>query len=194
MSFSSDKYLTVDGGVLRYRDDGRGPAAVFVHGWSLDLTMWEPQAAVLASSYRIIRMDRRGFGLSTGRPSLADDVTDLGRLTEELQIKRFALVGMSQGARVALQFAAISPQRISCLILDGPPEFGASGATAEIPYAHYRTLAQTRGMSAFRTEWARHPLGRLRSADPEMMALWDGMIARYPGHDLTNEAAPATLA
>ena len=189
-----DKHLRVAGEVLRYRDEGRGPAAVFVHGWTLDLEMWEPQAAVLSSSRRIIRMDRRGFGRSTGRPSLADDVSDLGRLIEELQLNRFALIGMSQGTRVALQFAAISPQLIACLILDGPPEFGPSRATEEIPYAHYRTLAQTQGMAAFRTEWARHPLVGLRTSDPEARASCDRMIARYPGHDLTDPVPPATCA
>ena len=52
---------------------------MFVHGWTLDLDVWEPQAT-LAAELRVVRYDRRGFGLSSGRPSLSKDVSDLGTL------------------------------------------------------------------------------------------------------------------
>jgi pimeloyl-ACP methyl ester carboxylesterase len=190
---SFEKYFDVGGVRLRYRDEGRGPAAVFVHGWTLDLDMWEPQAEALASSCRIIRLDRRGYGQSMGRPSLEDDVTDLVKLARELELGRFALIGMSQGTRVALKLATVLPELITCLVLDGPPHIGPSDGPLEIPYAHYRVLAQTRGVSAFRSEWAQHPLTRVRSADPQTRALVARMIDRYPGNDLTDEAAPAAF-
>ncbi len=38
---SPDHYLTVEGVRLRYRDEGQGPAVLLVHGWTLDLEMWE---------------------------------------------------------------------------------------------------------------------------------------------------------
>src|SRR5262245_9698830 len=84
---------------LRYRDDGAGRVVVFVHGWTLDLDMWEPQMP-LSAEMRVVRYDRRGFGLSTGRPSLAADVDDLRALLYSLGIVSPLLVGMSQGARV----------------------------------------------------------------------------------------------
>ena len=77
---AQDSYLQTDGACLRYRDEGRGCAVIFVHGWTLDLDMWEPQAAALSDAYRVIRLDRRGYGLSTGRPSLPDDLADLHAL------------------------------------------------------------------------------------------------------------------
>ena len=68
---AADRHLSVPGARLRYRDEGAGPAVVFVHGWTLDLDMWEPQAP-LAAQLRLVRFDRRGFGLSSGtRPSAA---------------------------------------------------------------------------------------------------------------------------
>ena len=54
---------------LRVRTAGDGPAVLFLHGWALDLDMWRAQFEALASRYRLIAFDRRGFGLSSGTPS-----------------------------------------------------------------------------------------------------------------------------
>ena len=183
-----DMHLDVKGARLRYRDAGAGPAIVFVHGWTLDLDMWEPQAAALSPGYRIIRLDRRGFGLSTGHPSLNDDVADLQALCRHLRLQCVALVGMSQGARVVLQMTQAWPAMVACLILDGPPGIGRPASEArdpqELPYEDYRRLAQSHGMAAFRREWTRHPLATLRTDEAAVRDLLAGMIARYPGNDL----------
>jgi pimeloyl-ACP methyl ester carboxylesterase len=159
-----DAYLQTDGARLRYRDEGQGHAVIFIHGWTSDLDMWEPQVAPLSTCFRIVRWDRRGFGLSSGRPSLAHDLADIHALCRHLDLRRVALVGMSQGARVALEFARASPAMISCLVVDGPPQMGAA-ATPDVPYQHYGALARSFGMDAFRREWAQHPLVRLRTHD-----------------------------
>jgi len=44
-----DLYLDVDGARLRYRDEGHGAVLILVHGWMLDLDMWEAQAAALSA-------------------------------------------------------------------------------------------------------------------------------------------------
>ena len=59
---SADRFLPVPGARLRFRDEGSGVALVLIHGWTLDLEMWSPQAQPLRDRFRIIRMDRRGFG------------------------------------------------------------------------------------------------------------------------------------
>jgi 3-oxoadipate enol-lactonase len=185
-----DLYLETSGACLRYRDEGRGCAVILVHGWTLDLEQWESQAAALATEFRVVRLDRRGFGLSSGLPSIAGDGADLLALCNHLGLDSAALVGMSQGARVVLQFAKSHPRKTSCLILDGPPHLGAGGSH-DIPYKHYRELAQTQGLSAFRREWSEHALARLRTSAPETHALLARMIASYPGRDLTDTAGHA---
>src|SRR5689334_11972015 len=100
---SASRELDTAGARLRYRDEGQGRPVVFVHGWTLDLDVWEPQAP-LAADLRMVRYDRRGFGLSGGLPSLAADVADLRALIARLDIASPLLVGMSQGARVVLEF------------------------------------------------------------------------------------------
>jgi pimeloyl-ACP methyl ester carboxylesterase len=196
-SAPADHYLEIGGTRLRYRDTGRGAAVVLVHGWTLDSDMWEPQSEVLSRSFRMIRMDRRGHGLSQGWPSLADDASDIAELLRILEVERFALLGMSQGARVALKVASLSPERVTALILDGPPFIGAPAhaAAPEIPYDQFRVIAQTEGLTAFRREWRKNPLTQLRSKNPQMQELLDKILERYPGHDLTaaNATAPFTI-
>jgi pimeloyl-ACP methyl ester carboxylesterase len=165
---------------------------MFVHGWTLDLDMWDAQAASLAGDFRIVRLDRRGFGLSSGLPSIAGDGEDLLALCRHLGLDSIALVGMSQGARVVLQFAGSFPRMISGVILDGPPHLGtedAAGSSHDVPYEHYCELAQAGGLAAFRQEWSRHALTQLKTTDPQAHALLARMMARYPGRDLTDTAA-----
>ncbi len=138
------------------RDEGAGAAVVFIHGWTLDLDAWEPQAAALAASFRVIRYDRRGFGLSEGTPGRAADLEDLGRLLDHLRLDAATLVGHSQGARVALAFALRQPERVAALVLDGPPDETGDAAAAgdeDFSIAEYRRLVAEQGVDAFRRAW-----------------------------------------
>jgi len=185
----ADRWLVHAGARLRYRDSGRGPALLLLHGWTLDLEMWEPQAAALATQFRVLRLDRRGFGLSSGQPSVDADAADAQALLDHLGVGTAAIVGMSQGARAALRLAARAPERVTHLVLDGPPAEHASAS--EVPLAHYRALLRARGIAAVRHEWAQHSLMRLETRDAAAHALLARMLARYPGNDLRE--APAAM-
>lgn len=179
--------LQLPGARLRYRDEGAGRAVVFVHGWTLDLDVWEPQAP-LAAELRVVRYDRRGFGQSSGRPSLTSDVSDLRALLYSLGITAPLLVGMSQGARVVLEFAARYPAVASGLVLDGPPPLaGPADADDDLPIAEFRALAARDGLEAFRRRWSEHPLTRLVTGDARAHALLAQILARYPGRDLFDD-------
>ncbi len=157
---------------------------ILVHGWTLDLEMWDPQVAALRNEFRLVRLDRRGFGLSGGRPDARQDASDLAALCEHLGLNRAALIGMSQGARASLQFAAGAPGRVSALILDGPPAIERAAGEDDVPIGHLREVLASRGIEAFRREWSTHPLMRLRTNDPKIREMLNRMIARYPGQDL----------
>ena len=138
-SDSADRFFIADGTQLRYRDEGSGPAVVLLHGWTLDLEMWEPQVAALRGAFRLVRLDRRGHGQSSGVAASECDALDLAALCRHLELDRVALLGMSQGARGVLGFAATDCARISCLILDGPPDFGSDRtAEEEVPLSDLR--------------------------------------------------------
>jgi 3-oxoadipate enol-lactonase len=192
-SATPDRFLPVAGALLRYRDEGSGPAVLLIHGWTLDLEMWEPQVAALAGAFRLIRLDRRGFGLSSGRASLGADVQDALCLCDSLRLDRIACVGMSQGARVALHLCRLAPQRLCCVVLDGPPRMDAQARAEkatqgpDVPLAEYRDLLARGDLEAFRRRWLSHPLMQLQTPSRESRALLERMTARYGGDDLRQQ-------
>src|SRR5262249_39383581 len=105
-----NQFIEVSGARLRVRIAGDGPAVLLVHGWAMDLVMWTPQFAAIAGRYRLIAFDRRGFGHSSGTAGIDHDLADIEALLDTLDIDCVAVVGMSQGARVALRWAVYSPR------------------------------------------------------------------------------------
>jgi 3-oxoadipate enol-lactonase len=180
----TDRHFSCNGITMRYRDEGSGPAVVLVHGWTLDLEMWVPQTAALHDSFRVICYDRRGFGLTSGHPSIEGDLQDLEALCHHLELGRVALVGMSQGARAVMKFATTAPERISCVVLDGPPDLVGPDATDLEALKEFSPMARSGEVDAFRREWLNHPLLRLRTRDPSAHQALRSMIERYPGKDL----------
>jgi 3-oxoadipate enol-lactonase len=185
---AADLFLVVNGTRLRYRDEGRGAAVLLVHGWTLDLEMWNPQVRALGGAFRLIRLDRRGHGRSGGVATPERDREDLEALCTHLRLGRVALLGMSQGVRSVLEFARTAPHRVAALLLDGAPALDA-GPDPEVPLQRYAALARARGIEAFRAEWSEHPLMQLRTRNAESRTLLAAMIARYSGNDLNG--APA---
>ena len=181
-----EQFVDVGGATLRVRTAGEGAAVVLVHGWALDLDLWQGQIDALARWYRVIAFDRRGFGRSSGTPGIEHDVGDIERLLDRFGISQTAVVGMSQGARVALRWAMRHPQRAACLVLDGPPPEGLeqAGGMQEIPIEHYRDLVRREGIDAFRQLWRQHPFMHLETSSPSAHALLRQMAARYPARDL----------
>ena len=184
---AADRVTVVNGVRLRFRDEGRGPALLLLHGWTLDLEMWDPLVDALRDWFRLIRFDRRGHGLSGGMPAPEHDGEDLAALCRHLELARVAVLGMSQGARAALRYAGTVPGQVCALILDGPPPL-ESESDPEVPLDRYAALLRTRGIEAFRREWSRHPLMQLRTQDPAARSLLAAMIERYPGNDLLQPA------
>jgi pimeloyl-ACP methyl ester carboxylesterase len=184
-----NQFIEVHGARLRVRIAGDGPAVLLVHGWAIDLDMWTPQFAALCGRYRLIAFDRRGFGYSSGTAGIDHDLADIEQLLETLDIDSVAIVGMSQGARVALRWAVYSPRATTCVVLDGPPPdlLAMNRPQGEIALATYRELVRNEGIEAFRQHWLAHPLMRLYTTEPRAHALLREMVGRYPGRDLADE-------
>jgi pimeloyl-ACP methyl ester carboxylesterase len=70
----------------------------------------------------MVRYDGRNCGLSDRSaepPSLQAWLADLEAVVDAAGLKRFALLGCSQGGAVSIAYAARHPQRVSCLVLLG---------------------------------------------------------------------------
>ncbi|MGH2615227.1 MAG: alpha/beta fold hydrolase [Thermomicrobiales bacterium] len=109
----------VNGTRLVYEVTGDGPPVVFLHGFTLDMRMWDDQVPAFAAQHRVVRYDLRGFGASA--PPVVDEpythADDLRALLTHLGIEQAAIVGLSMGGWVAQEFALAYPESISALIL-----------------------------------------------------------------------------
>jgi 3-oxoadipate enol-lactonase len=177
----ADRYLETGGAKLRWRLEGSGPAIALLHGWALDLEYWDPLATLLAPQFTLLRFDRRGFGMSPGVPDINRNVDDLLALLDVAAIGRAALLGMSQGARLAIHFAIAHPERSRALLLDGVP---ALDAEPDLPLTSYRTLLETAGPAALHAQILRHPLMQLRTREPAIHQLLADTVGHYTGSDL----------
>ncbi len=173
---------------LHVRELGSGPPVVLVHGWPFDHRIFSPQIRPLSRDFRVIAYDRRGFGRSTGDPSLARDVADIAALLSERGIESAHILGMSQGGRIALRFAAQHPHMARSLVLQAPAVDGftpISGSDA-IPLGRYAAWAARGEMQRVREAWLRHPMVASGIEAEETFELLTTLLADYQGRDLVD--------
>ena len=133
---------TPEGVRIAYAVVGDGPPLVHVPGWisHLELDWSTPQGREIWQSYArhftVIRMDKRGTGLSdrnVGDYSLDARVRDLEALVDHLELREFALSGVSEGGPTCVSYAANHPERVSRMVLYGTFAKGAGiGGGAEL--------------------------------------------------------------
>ncbi|GAA2483202.1 alpha/beta fold hydrolase [Streptomyces longisporus] len=117
--------LEVDGAALTYDDegprDGDGVPLVFIHGWTADRHRWDHQMAHFAEKRRVIRLDLRGHGDSSGAgvPTVAELADDVLALLDHLDVERAVLVGHSMGGMIAQTITLDHPERVERLVLVG---------------------------------------------------------------------------
>lgn len=180
--------VAVEGGAIRVETLGSGPALLLVHGWTLDRRIWEAQAEALAGRFRVIAFDRRGFGQSSAPPDLAREPDDIAAIADFLGLERFALIGMSQGARIALAFAIRHPRRVSALVLQGAPLSGLPDAEEALPLDAMAALAADGQLDAMRRLWRTHALMRVEGV--QVNARLDAIAADYAARDLIAPGGP----
>jgi 3-oxoadipate enol-lactonase len=178
---NADRYLESGRARLRWRLEGSGPPIALLHGWALDLEYWDPLVKLLAPRFAVLRFDRRGFGLSQGTPDIHSNVADMRALLDAAAIDRAAVLGMSQGARLAIHFAIAHPERTRALLLDGAPVLEAE---PDVPLDQYRALFESAGRTALQAQIQQHPLMQLQTSEPEAHRLLSSVLSRYSGLDL----------
>lgn len=188
-------FLDVDGARLYYEVEGQGPPLVFIHGWTHNVRVWDPQVPAFRSLYRVIRWDRRGFGKSTGSADETADPADLDALLRHLGVGSASLVGWSAGACVALAFALAYPEKVSALVLYGPcpPDgFGLPFTGPDsFPVARMIELVRTRGVAALAEIFADHQITAGLRDDPAIRARMAETLAAYSGADILRPVPPS---
>lgn len=87
---------------------GTGPALVLLHGWGLNVRVWDGLAAALRERFRIIAVDLPGHGRSAWLPqrsALAEQAA-LVRETVAEFTHEYSLLGWSLGGQIALRLVA----------------------------------------------------------------------------------------
>jgi pimeloyl-ACP methyl ester carboxylesterase len=112
---------------VAYQVTGDGPFDfVFVPGYVTHLELhWDipsfvPVLEKLGSFSRLIRFDKRGTGMSdrvSGAPTLEARMDDVRAVMDAVGSERAAFYGLSEGAAMALLFAATYPDRTAALVL-----------------------------------------------------------------------------
>lgn len=115
--------IEVNGLTMNYQWQGRedGPVLVLINGLLTDLSSWNGHLPAYTDRYRVLTYDCRGQG-GTDKPEAgpylpAQHAEDLHGLLNALNLQTVALLGVSNGACIALQFAVRWPDRVNALVL-----------------------------------------------------------------------------
>lgn len=106
-------------GGIAWREAGKGPPVVLIHGVGLNADAWEPQITSMSLRRRVIAIDLPGHGQSDLLPEgadLKDYVAEVSVLIAGLGISPTAVVGHSFGALIALGLALDHQEKVSALV------------------------------------------------------------------------------
>jgi DNA-binding winged helix-turn-helix (wHTH) protein/pimeloyl-ACP methyl ester carboxylesterase len=117
-----------DGVRIAYATAGAGPPLVKAANWLNHLEfewespVWSHWVGELVQHHTLVRYDERGCGLSDWEvKDISFDawLRDLETVVDKLALDRFALLGLSQGASIAIAYAVKHPEKVSHLVLYG---------------------------------------------------------------------------
>lgn len=115
---------------LSYLSEGEGDTTLlFIHGWAIDQTYWQPQVDYFKDNYRVVTLDLAGHGESSDQredwtmEAFGDDVVTV---IQALDLRKIVMIGHSMGGTVMLEAASQVPDRIIGLVgVDNFKDVGA---------------------------------------------------------------------
>ncbi|WUI01016.1 alpha/beta hydrolase [Spirillospora sp. NBC_00431] len=119
---------------LYARDVGSGTPLVLLHAFPLSSAMWLAQREGLASRFRVITPDLRGFGgseLGDDDPSVDAMADDVARMLRNLGVRRAVVGGLSMGGYVAMALCRRHPGLVLGLVLAATRAAADSGPVRE---------------------------------------------------------------
>jgi pimeloyl-[acyl-carrier protein] methyl ester esterase len=114
---------------LYFETRGQGPDLVLLHGWGLNLRVWDGLTRELENSFRVIAVDLPGHGRSAWDPKARTPAEQAWQVHATLSSisDRYNLLGWSLGGQIAIDLAAAMPGSVARLVLVATtPRFAAS--------------------------------------------------------------------
>lgn len=112
---------------IHYEEYGNGQPLIMILGLGQDTATWAFQVPEFSKYFRVIVMDNRDSGQSSGCTETYTTETmarDILGLMDHLAIERTHLLGTSMGGMVAQQVALMAPERIIRLVLASTTSWG----------------------------------------------------------------------
>lgn len=167
--------LTFNNGQIYYEVIGSGQPIVFVHGFTLDHTMWQPQVEFFSKDCQAITYDARGFGKSSLPDGAYDHAADLYALLEHLSVEQVHLVGLSMGGRIATNFTLNYPEMVKTLTL---MDSALDGYKSEVDW---NVHAKEQGPEKAKEDWLNHELFTVTQKRPDVVAALRTIVEGYSG-------------
>lgn len=104
---------------LAYREYGKGPALIIVHGLFGSVRNWHTIASRISDRFRVFTVDLRNHGDSPWAPtmSIAEMADDLARFIDERGLTHASIIGHSLGGKTAMLTALRNPAMVEALVV-----------------------------------------------------------------------------
>lgn len=121
-----NEFITLDSGVrIHYKEFGKGPSLLLLHGWNNDWSGFLPLIEQLNDKFHVVAVDLPGYGLSEPLPEnySVEKLSDvLAEFVDKKGSKHIdVLCALSMGTVVAADLANRHSQKIRSVVLIGPP-------------------------------------------------------------------------
>ena len=192
------RHAEVDGSKIFYREAGPkdSPAILLLHGFPTSSHMFRNLIPALADRYHVVAPDLPGFGFSDApdrknfRYTFENIARIIGRFTETIGLKQFAIYVFDYGAPVGLRLALAHPEKITAIISQNGNAYEEGLSEGWNPIQKYWKEPSAENRSALRdflkpeaTKWQyTHGVKDTAVVAPESYELDSALLAR-PGND-----------
>jgi pimeloyl-ACP methyl ester carboxylesterase len=129
-------FVTVGARQVSYIRAGQGPAIACIPSLPRSTNSLLPLVQTLADSFTAFAFDLPGYGssdpLQIEHPQIGDYADSVAQTLDALGIKRCGVYGARSGALVALDFTLRHSERVSALLMDGPPVYSDETDRADL--------------------------------------------------------------
>jgi pimeloyl-ACP methyl ester carboxylesterase len=166
--------------VIRYEQHGAGFPLLLLPpgGMNATIAVWERSAfnpiEIFKSSYRVVAVDQRNSGGSSGPLDMDDPwgsyATDHLELMNHLGVERFHVLGCCIGCSYSLYLAKVAPHRVASAVLEDP--IGIDEINVERQKSGPRGSERVMPLPNAWVEWSAELLAKRPELDRDTLEAW----------------------